>query len=73
MFLDIVKLQQEDLNTRLVDCGLQMQTHCTETKALLRSITYHADPLDPLNKTCTEKVSQYTFGLSYSLLQGTLF
>ena len=23
--------------------------HSTQTKALLKSITYHADPLDPLN------------------------
>ena len=46
MLLDMVKLQQEDLNTKLVDCGLEMQTHCTQSKALLKSIIYHADPLD---------------------------
>ena len=49
MCLDMVKLQQEDLNTKLIDSGLEMQTHCTQSKALLKSITYHTDPLDPLN------------------------
>ena len=46
LLLDMVKLQQEDLKTKLVDCGLEMQTHCTQCKASVKFMTYHADPLD---------------------------
>ena len=48
MFLDMVKTPTRRLEHTLVDCGLEMQTHCTLSKAY-KSTTSHADPLDPLN------------------------
>ena len=39
MFLDMVKLQQEDLNTNWMT-GLEMQTHCTQSKALLKTAVH---------------------------------
>ena len=47
MFLDMVKLRR--FEHTLVDYGQEMQTHCTLSKALLKSIVYHADLLDPIN------------------------
>ena len=47
MFLDMVKLRR--FEHTLIDLGQEMQTHCTLSKALLKSIAYHADLLDPIN------------------------
>ena len=47
MFLVMVKLRR--FEHTLVDCGQEMQTHCTLSKALLKSKAYHGDLLDPIN------------------------
>ena len=41
--------QTQKIEHTLIDCGQEMQTHCTLSKALLKSIAYPADLLDPIN------------------------
>ena len=43
MFLDMGKLQQEDLDTNWLT-GLEMQTSLHPIQSIMKSITYHSDP-----------------------------